>query len=46
MIEIMPQDKHKLPNVYPERFIENVKQYQDSLWQMESSPEQAKGKKK
>ena len=44
MIETIPQDKHKFRNVYPERFVENVKKYQDSLWQMESSPEQAKGK--
>lgn len=32
MIELIPQDDHKFRNVYPERFIEDVKQYQESLW--------------
>lgn len=32
MIETIPQDEHKFRNVYPERFIDDVKTYQDSLW--------------
>lgn len=32
MVEVIPQDHHKFRNVYPERFIESVKNYQDSLW--------------
>ncbi|MEL7221750.1 MAG: hypothetical protein AAGJ93_10550 [Bacteroidota bacterium] len=44
MIKTIPLDAHKFRNVYPERFIEDVKTYQDSLWDMESSPELAKKK--
>ncbi|MGK7945192.1 MAG: SDR family oxidoreductase [Microcystaceae cyanobacterium] len=44
MVQVIPQDKHKFRNVYPERFIEKVKQYQSSLWEMETSFEQAQGK--
>ena len=43
MVQVIPQDKHKFRNVYPERFIEKVKQYQSSLWEMETSFEQAQG---
>ncbi|NES78893.1 MULTISPECIES: SDR family oxidoreductase [Okeania] len=32
MIETIPQDHHKFRNVYPPRFIEDVKKYQESLW--------------
>lgn len=32
MVDVIPQDNHKFRNVYPERFIEDVKKYQDSLW--------------
>ena len=32
-------------NVYPERFIEDCKEYQESLWELKSSPEIAKKKK-
>ncbi|MEM1167862.1 MAG: hypothetical protein AAGJ08_01900 [Cyanobacteria bacterium P01_H01_bin.35] len=35
MIETIPQDNHKFRNVYPQRFIENVKKYQESLWDIE-----------
>lgn len=45
MIETIPQEEHKFRNVFPERFIEDVKEYQDSLWDMTTSPEQAKSKK-
>ena len=32
MIDLIPQDSHKFRNVYPERFIDDVKAYQESLW--------------
>lgn len=32
MVDLIPQDEHKFRNVFPERFIEDVKAYQDSLW--------------
>ncbi len=35
MIETIPQDHHKFRNVYPQRFIEDVKKYQESLWDIE-----------
>ena len=35
MIEVIPQDKHKFRNVYPESFIDDVKTYQESLWAKE-----------
>ena len=44
MIETIPQDEHKFRNVYPERFIDDVKTYQDSLWEIETSLELAKKK--
>jgi short-subunit dehydrogenase len=42
MVEIIPKDEHKFRNVYPERFIEGVKEYQASLWEQRSSPKPAK----
>ncbi len=36
MIETIPQDAHKFRNVFPERFIDDVKKYQDSLWSVRS----------
>jgi len=35
MIDIIPKNSHKFRNVHPERFIDNVKQYQESLWTLE-----------
>lgn len=35
MVDVIPRDHHKFRNVYPERFIEDVKRYQDSLWTRE-----------
>ena len=35
MIETIPQEHHKFRNVYPQRFIEDVRNYQDSLWEIE-----------
>ncbi|NER01289.1 MAG: SDR family oxidoreductase [Okeania sp. SIO3C4] len=35
MIETIPQDNHKFRNVYPPRFIEDVKKYQESLWDIQ-----------
>lgn len=35
MVELIPQDQHKFRNVFPQRFIEGVKQYQESLWAKE-----------
>ena len=32
MIETIPQDEHKFRNVFPERFIDDLKKCQDSLW--------------
>lgn len=37
MVATIPQDEHKFRNVYPERFIEDVKKYQDSIWDLEVS---------
>ena len=45
MVDVIPQDEHKFRNVYPERFIEGCKEYQESLWELKSSPEIAKKKK-
>ena len=36
MIETIPQDESKFRNVFPERFIDDVKKYQDSLWTVQS----------
>ncbi len=35
MVDLIPQDQHKFRNVFPERFIKDVKAYQDSLWTKE-----------
>ncbi len=35
MIEMIPQEHHRFRNVFPERFIDDVKQYQASLWTQE-----------
>ncbi|MEM9449436.1 MAG: SDR family oxidoreductase [Cyanobacteria bacterium P01_E01_bin.6] len=35
MIETIPQEHHKFRNVHPQRFIEDVKKYQDGLWEIE-----------
>ncbi len=35
MVDMIPQEHHKFRNVFPERFIEDVKQYQASLWKKE-----------
>lgn len=32
MVDLIPRDEHRFRNVYPERFIEDVKAYQESLW--------------
>ncbi|MEQ8824845.1 MAG: SDR family oxidoreductase [Filomicrobium sp.] len=32
MVELIPQENHKFRNVFPERFIDGVKEYQESLW--------------
>ena len=42
MIETIPQDEHKFRNVFPERFIDDVKKYQESIWDLQTSPELAK----
>jgi len=34
MVETIPQENHKFRNVYPERFIEGCKEYQNSLWEL------------
>lgn len=41
MVATIPQDEHKFRNVYPERFIEDVKKYQDSIWDLEVSQDVA-----
>lgn len=41
MVEIIPKDEHKFRNVYPEHFIEDVKEYQASLWEQRASPKPA-----
>ena len=41
MVETIPQDQHKFRNVFPERFIDDVKKYQDSIWELRTSPELA-----
>lgn len=33
MVDVIPHDHHKFRNVYPERFIADVKKYQESLWE-------------
>ncbi len=35
MVDIIPQQHHKFRNVFPERFVEDVKQYQAGLWKKE-----------
>ena len=35
MIDVIPQEHHKFRNVHPQNFIEKVKNYQDSLWEIE-----------
>ena len=35
MVEVIPQAHHKFRNVFPERFVEDVKRYQASLWTKE-----------
>ncbi|MEO0822757.1 MAG: hypothetical protein AAF074_20310 [Pseudomonadota bacterium] len=43
MIETIPAEAHKFRNVYPPRFIENVKEYQEGLWELEmAAPAQGK----
>lgn len=34
MVDVIPQEMHKFRNVYPERFIENCKEYQNGLWDL------------
>ena len=41
MVETIPQDEHKFRNVFPERFIEDVRKYQDSIWDLQVSAERA-----
>ncbi len=36
MVDLIPRDHHKFRNVHPERFIADVKKYQDSLWDREA----------
>lgn len=38
MIDVIPQDTHKFRNVFPARFVDAVRGYQDSLWAVETSP--------
>ena len=42
MIETVPQDEHKFRNVFPERFIGDVKKYQESIRDLQTSLELAK----
>ncbi len=35
MIGIIPQEHHRFRNVFPERFVDDVKRYQDTLWTQE-----------
>ena len=35
MVEVIPQAHHKFRDVFPERFVEDVKRYQASLWTKE-----------
>ena len=35
MVEVIPQAHHKFRNVFPERFVEDVKRYQANLWTKE-----------
>jgi short-subunit dehydrogenase len=35
MVEVIPREHHRFRNVFPERFIESVKEYQASLWEKE-----------
>ena len=32
MVDLIPQDEHKFRNVYPEQFVDDVRQYQEGLW--------------
>ena len=41
MVDIIPKDEHKFRNVYPERFIKDVKNYQAGLWEKLSSNRKA-----
>ena len=35
MVDLIPQEHHRFRNVFPERFVEDVKRYQDGLWKKE-----------
>ncbi|MDJ0607525.1 MAG: SDR family oxidoreductase [Kiloniellales bacterium] len=35
MVDLIPQEHHKFRNVFPERFVEDVKRYQTGLWKKE-----------
>lgn len=35
MIDLIPQESHNFRNVYPERFIDSCKDYQDKLWDLQ-----------
>lgn len=39
MVDTIPQDKHAFRSVYPPRFIDDVKQYQDSIWEWQLEEE-------
>jgi short-subunit dehydrogenase len=45
MIDLIPKDEHPFRNVYPANFREEVMKYQESIWDWQTSPEQAKTKK-
>jgi len=32
MVDLIPQDEHKFRSVYPEQFVDDVRQYQEGLW--------------
>ena len=45
MIDVIPKDEHAFRNVYPANFRDEVMNYQNSIWDWQTSPEQAKTKK-
>ena len=39
MVDVIPKDNHNFRNVYPERFVDDCKKYQDSLWDLQVGPD-------